>query len=1378
LIQSIGGGSNPVTAVTDSGHDNSMDGRAGATSADKLIVVGVGSSAGGLEALTSLVHGLEPQGGFAYVVAQHLAPQHRSMMVELLGRASPIPVVEALDGEKLRASHVFIAPPNKNIAIDHDRIVLSETFADGPKPSIDSLFSSLAETVGSDAVGIILSGTGSDGARGVRAIHAAGGLTIAQESQSAKYPSMPEAAVRSGVIDLVLRPDQIGAHLRQIFNGTALGPAAAPAPAASGFAGIIQLIQQQSGIDFRLYKQGTLTRRIERRLRAHGLADQDEYLTLLERNGEELSLLVGDILVSVTSFFRDAEAFEALGLALSDYLARKPAGEPIRAWIPGCATGEEAYSVAMVIADALRSAKTKRAVQIFAVDVDEHALETARRAVYPAAALNDIPPRLRKRYVQKLDTGEFRIAKEIRDMVLFSRLDITRDPPFSRIDLISCRNLLIYFDNELQERTMNLFQYALTASGILMLGRSETVNDGGRFFDVLDKTQKLYTRKPGVRLPLGRPTLSPRLELPNKTEPRKREWALPEDTLLRGLTTMFAPAAVLIDEADRVMHATGDLSGYLTVNPGRFNQDLLSLVVPSLRAALRSAIYRATHNASGRSQFVWKESAGRGKKSGGSVRITVAPASESDTVNQRWRIVAFERIVAARLDAASLPASAGGGGIDERVVDLENELAATREHLQTVIQELENANEELQAANEELQSANEELQATNEELETSNEELQATNEELETINEELRVKTDELAEKAADLDNVLRCAPAATIVTDRDLRIRVFNQAAQRIFRITASDIGHVITQVPSRIEMVMIREKLLGVMETGIPFQRDVVDENGRYYEKIIAPYFDAHQQVAGAILTLTDITDRAEDQRRLREATRQLKEAQRIAHVGDWRLDVRNNVLTWSEEIFRLHGLEAGGIQPTLEAMLACYPEADRAAIRTQFDRAIREGKEFAYETRVQLADGVMRDIAAEAFCEFDAARRIVAVFGVMRDRTADLAIQTALDDSQRRLKMIIDTIVEGVIVTDRDGRIRLTNRAMERSFGYEKGELEGKNINILMPDTVHRHHDGYIRRYHDTQQRRFTGRQQEVRGRRKDGSEVPIEIWVEEVIDQRSSLMEDDRHVFIATVHDITPRKAYEDALIQAKRAAEAANEAKSIFLAEMSHELRTPLNAIIGFSEMIKDQLLGPITNPKYRQYGADIYSSGKHLLDIISDILDLSSVEAGKFKIEDGVVDVGEALSDCIRLVENGARAREISIQLDSAPRMPKLRADPRAFRQILINLLSNAVKFTPAQGKVLASARFGADEGFVITIADTGIGMTEEEIENAFKPFGRVDNERIRDVAAGTGLGLPITKSLVEMHGGTLKLEGAANKGTTAIVIMPANRVILDNRRR
>jgi two-component system CheB/CheR fusion protein len=1352
-----------------------MDGRAGAS--EKMIVVGVGSSAGGLEALTSLVHGLEPQDGFAYVVAQHLAPQHRSMMVELLGRASPVPVVEAVDGERLRTGHVFIAPPNKNIAIDRDRIVLSETFADGPRPSIDSLFASMAETVGGEAVGIILSGTGSDGARGVRAIHAAGGLTIAQESQSAKYPSMPEAAVRSGVIDLVLRPDQIGAHLRQVFSGVELGPMAVPPPAAAqGFARIVQLIQQQSGIDFRLYKQGTLMRRIERRLRTHGLADQDEYLKLLERSHDELNLLVSDILVSVTSFFRDPEVFEALSIALTEYLSRKPSGEPIRAWVPGCATGEEAYSIAMVIAEAFRVTKTKRGVQIFAVDVDEQALDSARRAVYPVAATNDVPPKLRKRYVQKLDTGEFRIAKEIRDMVLFSRLDITRDPPFSRIDLISCRNLLIYFDGELQERTMNLFQYALAPNGILMLGRSETVNDGGRFFDVLDKTQKLYTRKPGVRLPLGRPSLSPRLELPHKAEPRKREWLMPEDTLLRGLTTIFAPPAVLIDEADRVVHATGDLSSYLTVNPGRFNQDLLSLVVPTLRAALRSAIYRATHNASGKSQFVWKENGANGKKTGSAVRITVAPATEGEGVNQRWRIVAFERMAAVRTEPAGAPGTPAS--TDERIVDLENELAATREHLQTVIQELENANEELQAANEELQSANEELQATNEELETSNEELQATNEELETINEELRVKTDELAEKAADLDNVLRCAPAATLVVDRDLRVRLFNQAAQRVFRITASDIGHVITQVPSRIEMFMIREKLLGVMETGMPFQRDVVDEAGRYYEKTIAPYFDSHQQVAGALLTLTDITDRAEDQRKLREATRQLKEAQRIAHVGDWRWDARSNQLVWSEEIYRLHGLDPRTFQPTLDGMLGCYSETERVAVRAQFDRALREGQEFSYDVRIQPPEGAPRDIAAEAYCELDPANRVSAIFGVMRDRTADLAIQSALDDSQRRLQTIINTIVEGVVVTNRHGEIRLVNRALERTFGYEAGELDGKNINLLMPDTVHRHHDGYIRRYHDTRQKRFTGRQQEVRGRRKDGGEVPLEIWVEEVIDERGALSEDDRHIFIATLHDISPRKAYEDALIQAKRAAEAANEAKSIFLAEMSHELRTPLNAIIGFSEMIKDQILGPISNAKYRQYGADIYSSGRHLLDIISDILDLSSVEAGKFKIEDGVVDVGEAIADCTRLVENSARAREVSIQVDIAARIPKLRADPRAFRQILINLLSNAVKFTPAQGKVLASARFSAEDGFVVTIADTGIGMTEDEIDNAFKPFGRVDNERIRDVAAGTGLGLPITKSLVEMHGGVLKLEGAINKGTTATVIMPATRVIQDNRRR
>jgi PAS domain S-box-containing protein len=714
-----------------------------------LIVVGIGASAGGLEALKQMLPELPVNGSMAYIIIQHLDPHRRSMMTALLEPHTKMKVVEITDGQVLSPDTVYMATPGKNVKVSKNRLTLTQpTTAVGPRPSIDYFFISLAEEKKDKAVGIILSGTGSDGTHGVLAIKANGGLTIAQKADTARYDGMPRSAIETGHVDLILPPEKIGQELQVVLKYPHLIPISlAPEKVPSGINRILRLLSDRSGTDLSDYKLSTINRRIGRRMALNNISSVDDFSHFVEENPEELDLLFKDILISVTSFFRDKEAFKAVDRLLEKTLQEKSEGDSFRAWSVGCSTGEEAYSLAILLTEKLNKLGKKLPLQIFATDLDQEAIEKARRGVYPVTSVLELPPPLLEKYFSHEDSV-VKVAKSIREMVIFARQDITRDPPFMHLDLISCRNLLIYFNNRLQERMFSLFHFSLHTGGMLFLGKSESASQCPDLFAPLDSRYKVFERKKGLRL------RTPMFAFPNlpaalaKAKERQPQEEINIDQVFsRSLINAQGVSALLLDEHQDIVYSQGDLTPYISFPSGEIGslKHIYDILKPALRMSLRSLIHKSV-------QDKRPTNSGRIRLTDGetdeAVSVIAAPAIQEHS-NANLTLVIFER---SELPEFLEIAKEVGQSEDPRFLEMAQELAITKEHLRTTVEELETSNEELQSLNEELQSANEELQSSNEELETSNEELHSTNEELITVNEALQTKSEELIAANAELE--------------------------------------------------------------------------------------------------------------------------------------------------------------------------------------------------------------------------------------------------------------------------------------------------------------------------------------------------------------------------------------------------------------------------------------------------------------------------------------------------------------------------------------------------------------------------------------------------------------------------------------------------
>ncbi|RYZ75260.1 MAG: hypothetical protein EOP05_08280, partial [Proteobacteria bacterium] len=783
-----------------------------------------------------------------YVVAQHLAPHAKSMMVELIARQSPITVDVVTTEMKLSANKVFIVPPNYDVDVQGDRLILTKAGDETrPKPSVDRFFTSLARSHTEYSVGIILSGTGSDGADGTRAIKEAGGVTMAQEESSAKFSGMPNAAVETGQVDFLLKPAEIANKVAEIVSGDAPYLVdKVPDESHPGFQKVIALIRKELGSDFSQYKIGTIKRRLGKRMGSLGLDDVDDYVKVLETDDRELRALAQEFLVSVTSFFRDDEAFGAIKNCIAELAASKNDSEEMRLWSAGCATGEEAYSLAMAAAEATRGLATKVYVKVFATDLDTDAISKARVGIYSEREISNLPTGYAEKYFDKRG-DEFEVKKSLRDTVVFARQDLIQSPPFVKLDLICCRNVIIYFENALQRRVFEIFHYALRPNGILFLGKSEAITGATELFEPLNKKAKIFRR-----LATAARTLPPavRTAAPLDQGIVKRRVTHSPSAVQMAQTQVlerFQIAGAIVTSEGVIETLIGDVSPYLKMSEGLDTFRLQNMLPKAAGVELQLLLKRAlkTQSLQTSRNFSLRDTVG--DKS--TFRIQVSPLKQrevSSSLTAAQLLVSFDKNHAESRE--TIAHSETDADLALRAADLEQELEATKEHLQTVIEELGVTNEELQSTNEELSSTNEELQSSNEELETTNEEFQSTNEELSTVNDELQVKSAQLRAAFVDLENIQSSVGVPMMVVDEALRLQRFNPSTKDLFDVSLADVGKNVSKISCRCEIDFFSEKVKAVIESG-QVHESRVDAFKSVYQMRVSPRYSDDQRIVGAV-------------------------------------------------------------------------------------------------------------------------------------------------------------------------------------------------------------------------------------------------------------------------------------------------------------------------------------------------------------------------------------------------------------------------------------------------------------------------------------------------------------------------------------------------
>lgn len=822
-------------------------------------IVGVGASAGGLEAFSKLLQSLQPDTGMAFVLVQHLDPNHPSALTELLSREVSMPVTEAGEGMVIMPNRVYVIPPNANLALLHGILHLMPRSQErGQHLSIDYFFRSLAEDQGGNAIGVILSGTASDGVMGLKAIKSEGGITFSQDEKSAKYDGMPHSAIAAGCVDFILPPDKIAQELMRIARHPNVAHAKGAEPigllpqSEDALNKIFILLRRQSGVDFTYYKQTTIQRRIQRRMLLHRLDRLSDFVRYLQENPEEVSALYHDILINVTSFFRDPEIFDALKEKVFPAMVHKDrtVETPLRIWVPGCATGEEPYSIAIALLEYLGDTASNVAIQIFATDIDDEALEKARNGIYPLAIEQDVSQERLLRYFVKMEAG-YQISKHIRDMCLFARQNVIKDPPFSKLDLVSCRNLLIYLGPLLQKKVLSLFHYALKPTGFVLLGTAETIGEFADLYRLVDQKCKIYGKK-SIATPLqmdfSMPPVAGEMVAPSTTMGGEMavNWAAKDlqKEVDRVIMSRYGPSGVIVNDQMDILQFRGHTGAYLEPALGEASLNLLKMaredLLPDLHVALTKAIKDGTHE---RKQGVRIKRADHEIK----INLEVIPVKEPAGPG-RFYLVVFQDVA----EAKPIKHGAKGKltGITEagakRVAELEQELSATKEYLQSVIEQQEGSNEELRSASEEIQSSNEELQSINEELETAKEELQSVNEELQSVNEELEARNLELSVVNNDLNNLVNSVNIPIVIVGCDLRIRRFSPQAEKTLNLIAGDLGRPIGNIKPNIQGVNLEHLVEEVIDTVTSREMEVQDNDGYWLDENLrvvsasAAYFD----------------------------------------------------------------------------------------------------------------------------------------------------------------------------------------------------------------------------------------------------------------------------------------------------------------------------------------------------------------------------------------------------------------------------------------------------------------------------------------------------------------------------------------------------------
>ena len=1368
-------------------------------------VVAIGASAGGLEAITQLLQNLSPTTGMAYIYVQHLSPDHKSMLTPILSKVTSMKVQDIDDMEKIEPNNFYIIPHNKQIEVVDGHIKLLPRLKNRiSNLSIDVLFSSLAETHKENVIGVVLSGSANDGTRGLKEIKLAGGITFAQD-ESAKFSSMPNSAVAEGVVDFVLSPKEIARELKwmsehPLTKRNAIKPVPEDEIANNNpdLKIILQLLHKRKNVDFSYYKMNTIKRRMLRRMVILKTKTIEEYAVILSEKESELDLLYQDLLINVTEFFRDAEAFTTLkNVIFPRLLKNKVKGDSIRIWVAACATGEEVYSIAMTLLEIQKNKVPFIPFQIFASDLSADAIAVARSGEYTEQQLTNVSPKRLQQFFEK-SRDKYRVAKSLRDVCVFAQHNILNDPPFSRMDFISCRNFLIYLDNIAQKKAIGTFHYSLNEGGYLMLGKSETIGTSTQLFTIVSKKYKCYIRKKNSgshRIPeiitrisqTNMPENIPKKNSLTSVIPKKFPLA---HTLSNAFDAMllaqYVPASVIINYDLEILQFRGKTSLYLQNSSGKASFNILKMAHFEITFELRNAIHHAIKT----KQVVRKKGIEMNRDAEKNlvqiINIEVAPLTVED--EEPMLMIIFTGQQTEILQSVNEGKQNNSVVKDRRIKKLEEELTAARADMGSITHDQEAANEELQSANEEIISSNEELQSLNEELETSKEEIESTNEELTTSNQELHARIQQIEELYTYYDGIIATVHEPVLILDKNIRIKSANKSFCKMFHVMEDDI-------------IGLSLYKLGDNEWNIPRLRelleDIVPKNVRFHDFEVEHLFpvigqktmllNAHRIIQRSqneeliVLTIADITEVKKLAIELEVKQKKMLEVQLEAEKRDKKVVEDSNkrynlllmnspfafaIMTGKDMVVTLANdsiKEMWGKGKDVEgkSILEILPEIKDGPFPAILDKVFSTGIPYqGYEAVVKLKrndklEDVYFNFVYQPYHESD--ETISGVVVIANEVTSHVIAKKQIEASELNFRQITELMPEKVSNADANGQVFYYNQSWVDFSGFSIEEMVDNGWGkLVMPEKL-----------------------AEISQKWKYSLETG-EFFEEEIqlLDKngdykwhlcRSSAIKDGNGKvtnWFGVATEIQEQIDYQTVLENAKtnaeiktQIAEDAVRAKQQFLSNMSHEIRTPMNAIVGFTNVVLKTKL----DESQKQYINAIKSSGAALIILINDILDLAKVDSGKIIFEQIPFDLHDLVDAMLQLFEIKTEEKNILLIKKYNDDIPKIiEGDPIRLRQIILNLLSNAVKFTDKGNITLQVSLIEEDTNSIkveFALTDTGIGIQEDKLEHIFKNFEQVYQDT-NTLYGGTGLGLAIAKQLVEAQGGIILVKSEINKGS------------------
>jgi two-component system CheB/CheR fusion protein len=1320
------------------------------TSPARFRVVGIGASAGGLESLEHFFANLPPSPGMAFVVVQHLSPDFRSMMDELLRRHCDMPVQLAVHDVEIQPNNVYLLPPKKEIVIRNRRLLLTDKErTHGLTLPIDHFLRSLAQDIGRDAIAIILSGSGSDGSRGITEIKRMGGRIYVESPECAKFDGMPLSALATGVVDRSAAAKDIPHFLNE--EGPDLDLEPEPIIDELPMDSVLRLLRDQFNLDFSLYKTTTVGRRVLRRVELLGSTGLPDYVDRLRSDPDELSRLYHDLLIGVTRFFRDPEAFEVLETeVIPEILQRVAENEEIRIWVAGCATGEEAYSLAMILFEQMTAAGRQLNVKILSTDVHGASLAYASAGFYGEEQLEHVSEKRRERFFTKKNAG-YQISQDLRQLIVFAPHNITKNAPFTKMHLITCRNLLIYLEPAAQKTVLSLFHFGLTMGGFLFLGSSETPGPLAQEFDTINERGKIYRKRRDVklleplRMPMARKAAGPASFLGQSRSSMVDAQMI---SIYDQLLDKHMPPSFLVNEERQLVDSFGGAEKLFRVGKRRPSMNILDLLEGELRTVVAGAIQRALKNE-------------------GPVRYTGVPVSDGD--GTRRCVLSAQTFLNPRTSSSHVLVSienetpeerrravttesqsshvAVAHISQERLDTLEAELSYTRETLQSTIEELQTSNEELQATNEELVASNEELQSTNEEL-------HSVNEELYTVNAELQRKITELRELNSDMQHFLESTDVGTIFLDRTLCIRKYTPRIASVFHIQPQDIGRSIRHFSHNLKRASLQEDIERALHDAVIFEDEVRDGEGTTYFLRILPYRAAVQaepaspvinstvgpaRIDGVVMSLTDIS--ALD--RVRSKLRQLSAIVEFSDDAIIGVTLDGAIMSWNRGAERLYGYSPDEAIGRNISMLA-PTEADEM---TEFLNALHQGRRIEQVETVRLRkDGTVVDVSITISPVYDSEGNIAGASAIARNITQLKSVQHELTEREARIRLLLDSTAEAIFGLGPDGLCTFVNPACVRMLGYMSADdLVGRHIHVLIhPD----HPEEECQIYGVQRTGKGTHSEEEILWR-ADGTKFVAESW-------SYPIRRGGRTVgLVVTFVDITDRKRAEEEIRTGVRRREE-------FLAMLSHELRNPLSAVVSAARVMRSENVKPVAIDRAREI---VERQSRHMARLLDDLLDVSRITHGGIELRKEDVDLREVIRTAVESMMPLLEDRKCQLVMDVTDGVLPIRGDAARIQQVVVNLLSNAARYSP--GKPVRITATLEDESIILKVKDEGRGISPSMLSEIFELFVQ-DAQGLERSSGGLGIGLTLVRQIVELHGGDVEAHSdGPGTGSEFVVRLP-----------